>query len=405
MTSEFTSDFFRNNRTRLRALFGRSAPIVIGASGLLQRNGDNTYPFRQDSNFWYLTGVNVADAILVMDQDKEYIIVPDQQVHQTIFDGPILQEVLTARSGVDTILSEKEGWSRLSKRLKQAKQVATLVAPEAYLEFYGFYTNPARAALQEKIKAANTELEVLDVRQQLASLRMVKQPPELATIKKAITITINTLEEVRARLGSYGFEYEIEADLTQSYRKKGAKGHAFHPIVAAGLNACTIHYTTNGDSLSDTRFVLLDTGAEVDEYAADLGSTYWLTEKNSRETAIYEAVLAVQAFAYGVLKPGVLIREYEKQIEQYMGEKLSELGLIQSIERETVRKYFPHATSHHVGLDAHDAADYEQPLQPGMVLAVEPGIYIPEEKTGIRIENNVLITESGIEILSQGLVQ
>ncbi len=405
MKSEFTSEFFRGNRMRLRTLYGRATPIVVGASGLLQRNGDNTYPFRQDSSFWYLTGINVAGAVLVMDKDTEYIIVPDQQAHQTIFDGPILEEVLLGRSGVDAIVGEQEGWRQLNKRLKRIKRVATLIPPEPYLDFYGFYTNPGRAVLQEKIKTINAQIELHDLRGHVTAMRMVKQPQELATIKTAIKITTDTLGYIKTHLRDYKSEYEIEADLIQAYLRKGAKGHAFHPIVAAGKNACTIHYNINNDSLSGARFVLLDTGAEVDEYAADLGSTYWLTERNKRETAVYEAVIAVQGFAYSLLKPGVLIKEYETQIEHYMGEKLCELGLITEIERETVRKYFPHATSHHVGLDAHDAADYQRPLEPGMVLAVEPGIYIPEESIGVRIENNVLITREGIEILSQDLVQ
>ena len=405
MTSEFTSDFFRGNRRRLRALVNSKAPIVVTANGMLQRNGDTTYQFRQDSSFWYLTGVNVPDAVLVIGSTKEYLIIPEQQAHQTVFDGPILEEQISLRSGIAEILPHKEGWKRLSLLLKRSQHVATFAPPAAYLDFYGFYTNPARAALAAKISAINPALEVTDLRQQLSVQRMVKQPPELSTIKKAVAITLNGIEHVRKNLAKYNYEYEIEADLTSVYRKSGSQGHAFHPIVAAGKNACTIHYLANNDSLKNASFVLIDTGAEVDEYAADLGSTYWFKDRTDRENKIYESVISVQAYAYSLLKPGVLIKEYEKQIEQFMGEQLRALGLIKTIERDTVRRYFPHATSHHVGLDAHDAADYERPLEPGMILAVEPGIYIPEETIGVRIENNVLISEGGIEILSEGLVQ
>lgn len=405
MTTEFTSDFFRGNRQRLRDQINAEAPIILTANGMLQRNGDTTYTFRQDSSFWYLTGINVPDAVLVIDDAAEYLIIPEQQTHQTVFDGPIIEEQISQRSGISEILSGEAGWQRLSARIKSSKSVATLEPPAAYLDFYGFYTNPARAALAARISEINPTIEVSDLRLQLSAMRMVKQPAELATIKKAIGITLSGIENIRKNLNKYKYEYEIEADLTSHYRKSGSQGHAFHPIVAAGKNACTIHYLANNDSLKNASFVLIDTGAEYDEYAADLGSTYWFSERTTRENEIYEAVIKVQAFAYGLLKPGVLIKEYEKQIEQYMGERLIELGLIDTLGRDAIRQYFPHATSHHVGLDAHDAADYERPLEPGMVLAVEPGIYISDETIGVRIENNVLVTDSGIEILSEGLVQ
>lgn len=405
MKSELTSNFFRGNRKQLRTLLPNKSPIVIAANGMLQRNGDTTFPFKQDSNFWYLTGVNLADAVLVIDGDTEYLIIPEQKAHQTIFDGPIIEELISQTSGINDILTSNEGWKRLAVGLKRSKQVTVMGAPEAYMDFYGFYTNPARAALNSKIKNLNPDIEMHDLRPQLTAMRMVKQPEELSTIKQAISITLKGIEAVRQNLESYLYEFEIEADLTSAYRKSGSPSHAFHPIVAAGINACTIHYLANNASLSNAGFVLIDTGAELNEYASDIGSTYWLREKTDREADVYAAVISVQKYAYSLLKPGIFMREYEKQIEHYMGEKLMELGLITSLEKEAIRRYFPHAVSHHVGLDAHDAADYDKPLAAGMILAVEPGIYIPEETIGVRVENNVLITADGIQILSSGLVQ
>lgn len=405
MRPEFKSDFFRGNRSRLRTLFTGTAPIVLTANGLLQRNSDNTYRFRQDSSFWYLTGINTPDAVLVLDKDKEYIIMPDQEDYQRIFDGPILEKEITRASGIETVLNEKDGWKQLSARLKRTRHVATLAPPAPYIDFYSFYTNPARANLVQKIKDINPEIELLDLRQHLTVMRMIKQPVELEAIKSAIAITIQSVDKVRKKLPKYAYEYEIEADLIHGFRNGGASGHAFHPIVAGGKNACTIHYYANNDDLSRARFVLLDVGAEVENYAADLGCTYWIKERNKRETSIYNAVIEVQTYAYSLLRPGILIKEYEKQIEQFMGEKLRELGLIKTIDHDNVRKYFPHATSHHVGLDAHDIADYEKPLEPGMVLAVEPGIYVPDEAIGVRIEHNVLITKKGIKVLTKRLTQ
>jgi len=404
MNSVFETEFFAANRERLRTLFKGTAPIVITANGALQRNATIDFTFRQDSNFWYLTGINEPDIILVMDKQKDYLIVPTKDMFQEAFNGAISSEALTQRSGIKLVFDDREGWKQLEGRLKRVKHVATLAPPAPYLEFYNLYSNPARAALVSKIKDINSGIEPLDLRQHLATMRMVKQPPELAAIQSAIDTTIKTLQQISRRgFSQYGYEYEIEADLTAGYRKSGAAGHAFPPIVASGQNTCIVHAQTNNDALDPKGLIIIDSGAEVENYAADISRTYALKAPTKRQRQVFEAVYDVQQFAYAQLKPGVIIKEYEKTIEGYMGEKLRELGLIKSAEHEAIRQYFPHATSHHLGLDAHDAADYERPLEPNMVVTVEPGIYIPEEGLGVRIEDDVLITASGIEVLSQAL--
>ncbi len=405
MRSEFTNEFFRGNRQRLKELYKGTAPIVLTANGLLQRNNDMPYPFRQDSSFWYATGIDIADAVLVMDGEEEYIILPKQEAHQETFDGAIDVKIVRLRSGIDEILNQNDGWARLSSRLKQVKKFATLAAPEAYIDHYSFYTNPARAALLKKVKEFNPTIEVSDLRQQFTAMRMIKQKPEIAVIQKAVDITVDTLGDIKKKLTKYAYEYEIEADLLSGFRKRGAAGTSFPSIVAAGKNACTIHYMANSGSLDRARFVLLDVGAEVENYAADIGSTYWLGDRSKREQSVYEAVVEAQAYAYSLLKPGVLLKEYEKQIEQFMGEKLRQLGLIKTHKHTDIRRYFPHAASHHVGLDAHDVTDFDVPLQAGMVVTVEPGIYIPEESIGVRIEHDVLLTDNGLDILSKKLPQ
>ncbi|MBI1857311.1 aminopeptidase P N-terminal domain-containing protein [Candidatus Saccharibacteria bacterium] len=401
METGFTADFFIGNRAKLRALFTGTAPIVLTANGLLQRNADTSFPFRQDSSFWYLTGIDEPDIILVLDKDKEYLILSNQESHQITFDGAINVEELVRRSGIETVFDTKTGWKQVESRLKRAKHIATLGASATYVDSHGFFTNPARANLLEKIKDINSEIKLLDLRQHLATMRMVKQAPELQALRQAIDITGKTLNDVKRRLGFYKNEYEIEADITRGFRKRGASGHAFTPIVASGANACVIHYLKNNDDLQKARFVLLDVGAEVDQYAADITRMFWLVEPSKREKTIYEAVYEVKTFAEELLKPGILIREYESQVEQFMGEKLRSLGLIKTIEHESVRQFFPHAVSHHLGLDAHDSADYEHRLESGMVLTVEPGIYIPKEGIGVRIEDDVLITQNGVDLLSK----
>jgi Xaa-Pro aminopeptidase len=401
----FTPEFFIDNRKRLRSLFTGKAPIVISANGLLQRSGDTTFPFQQDANFWYLTGIDEPSGVLVMDKDKEYIILPIREGKRAAFDGAISPEKLSRISGITLILNETEGWKQLGARLKKVKHIATIAPAPKFIDLHGMYTNPARAEAIQRVKEYNPSIELLDVAEHIVRLRMIKQPAELKAIERAIAITSGAIKNTMlpAKRRKYTYEYEIEAELIRQFRKEGARGHAFDPIVASGNNATTIHYLSNNGTLSTDETVIIDVGAEFDHYAADISRTIPIGEPSRRQVQLLDAVQDVQAYAYCLLRPGVMFRHFEEQVEQFMGEKLRELGLIKTVESEQVRKYYPHATSHHLGLNVHDVADYARPLEPNMVITVEPGIYIPEEGLGVRIEDDVRITENGIEILTASL--
>lgn len=404
MESIFTNKFFTANRLKLRQSYKDTVPIVVCANGLLQRGGDSTYAFSQDANFWYLTGIDEPDIVLVMD-DEEYLIVPERSANRAAFDGAPTSKALTLRSGIQTIYDEIAGWEQLQNKLKKISHIATLSAPPAYVEHYGLYTNPARAALIARLEAFKSDLELNDINPYLTRLRMIKQPAELVAIQSAIDITIKTIEEATlpGKLQSYTHEYQLEAEFKRGFRSLGTAGHAFEPIVASGIQACTLHNVANSSPLSPDDLVLIDVGAEVEHYAADLTRTISLSAPSPRQQAVHSAVLDVQRFAFDLLKPGVLLKEYEQQVENYMGEKLCDLGVIKTITHDNVRAYFPHATSHFLGLNVHDVGDYDKPLEPGIVLTVEPGIYIPSEGIGIRIEDDTLITTKGHKILSQKL--
>ena len=405
MPDPFTSDFFSGNRQRLRQLFTGTAPIIITANGQLQRNGDNAFRFRQDSNFWYLTGVEHPDVTLVMDKDREYLIVPERDVIREKFDGSIDPDALILRSGIKDICIDKEGWKRLGRRLKNCKHAAVLAPSPGYIEWYGLYSNPARAALDTRIKSYNATIELLDLRDHLMQMRVVKQEPELQAIKHAIDVTIAGLEHVTdaKRLSQYAFEYEVEADLTAQFRRRSC-GHAFEPIVAGGTRACQMHNIDNTGRLSADELLLFDVGAEYSQYAADISRTVSINGAPSRrQQAVHAAVCAAQDYAYTLLKPGVINRDYEKQMEIFVGEKLRELGVIKTIDSDAVRNYFPHMVSHFLGLDAHDVGDYSKPMREGMVLVCEPGIYLPQEGIGVRIEDCLRITSNGCEVLSREL--
>lgn len=404
MSEIFSAEFFAGNRERLRQLFTGTAPIIISANGLLQRSGDNSFPFQQDPNFWYLTGLNYPNLLLVMDKDKDYVVVPDRDEAITLFDGGLEFEAMARRSGIELVISEKEGRQLIERRLKRAKHVATLAQTNDYFEHYSMYPNPARAHLLQRIKESNPALELLDLRTHLMKMRMIKQPQELMALQAAIDITTQTLHDVvrPKQLEKLTYEYELEAAIGNGFRKRGAKGHAFSPIVAGGSRACTIHYQENNHALGNDELIVIDVGAEFEGYNADITRTVIKGNANKRQQAVHDVVREVQAYEISLLKPGIEFVECEQQTRLFMGEKLRELGLIKTIDEKSIHRYWPHA-SHYLGLDVHDVGDYHVPMQAGMVLTVEPGLYIPEEGIGVRIEDDILITETGSRILSANL--
>jgi Xaa-Pro aminopeptidase len=397
MKSHFTSKFFSANRARLLELCD-DAPIVIAANGLLQRGADSAYKFAQDANFWYLTGIDEADVVLVMDADEEYLILPGQSDYQKTFDSAAPGRELAARSGIKKIYQQAEGWERLGARLKKSKRAATVAPPPAHLEIYGMYTNPARAGLVKKLRTCQRGLSIKNVAPQLAQQRMIKQPEEIAAIQTAVDITAASLKDTFN--GKYKYEYELEAEIAAGFRRRGAAGHAFEPIVAAGKRACTLHNVANNGAVEPGDLVVVDVGAEVEHYAADITRTISPGRPSARQRAVYEAVLAAQEFAIDLLKPDLEFNDYRQQTDHFIGEKLRQLGLIKTLNAKNIQRYYPHSISHFMGLNVHDVGDYGQPMQAGMALTVEPGIYIPEEGIGVRIEDDVLITEKGHQILS-----
>lgn len=400
MESVFDSKFFAGNRKRLRQLYGRNSPIVVTANVLLQRSGDTTFPFQQDASFWYLTGLNEPDLVLVMLEDEEFLIAKKQTEYQDIFDGSLDWKQLKQRSGVKHIVAEEDGWKRLDARVRRTKQVATPAALPEHIDVYGFYTNPARAKLAARLNMLNPKLELDDIRPILASMRLIKQAPEIAAIRKAVDITCKTFAEVQRR--DYTHEYQLEADINHSFRRQGAGGSAYGPIVAGGLNACTLHYEKGMARLHRGRLVLVDAGAEYGNYAADITRTWPIGKPTKRQRQVLEAVNETLEYTLGLLEPDISLYEALDKMREHIGEKLVELKLVKRPTKEAIRQYYPH-TSHYLGLDVHDVGDQKQLLEPGMVFTLEPGIYIPEEFIGVRIEENILMTEKGPEVLSAAL--
>jgi Xaa-Pro aminopeptidase len=402
MTDIFTADFFINNRQKLLQQT-EAKLVVLSANGLLQRSADTTFPFRQDSNFWYLTGVSEPDYVLVLEQDEVFLIAPKRADHRDQWDGLIDKRAVKSISGIKQIVEHHEGWTKLDMLLKKHKKVHTITPVEAYFDHFGFYANPSKGVLLSSL-AKHRKLEQVDIRLNIARLRQIKQPEEIQAIQKAIDITAKSLKSVKRKLSKYTNERQIVADLSRDFINASADGHAYQPIVATGGNATTIHYIKNNQDIHANDLVLLDVGAEVQGYSADITRTYSTSTPSKRQISVHKAVLSVQEQAFALLKPGIDMKKYEKTVDSIMAIELKKLGLLDDVnDKKRLKKYYPHLTSHFLGLDTHDAADYKQPLKAGMVLTVEPGIYIPDENIGVRIEDDVLVTDDGIKVLSSGL--
>lgn len=394
--------FFKNNRSQLLKRLPDDALLILTAQGLLQRSGDTTHPFRQDSNFYYLTGLSdIADVVLVMNGDEEFLILPHRSDAETIFGGVIHHDEVAKISGITTIYNYAEGWNRYKKLQNSRKKVYTLgAAPTKVVGADSFYTNPARRRLLQKIKRTSA-VTIEDVRMHLVALRQIKQPEEIDAIKQAVAITKQGFLAAQKRMNSGAFEYEIAAEFDYIFAKQHTQ-HGYQPIIASGTNACILHYIKNSAQLQSKENVLLDVGAEYQGYCADISRTYAVTTFTVRQQQVYDAVYRVQQQAIQLLMPGLKWHEYAANVEQLMGEQLVRLGLIKEPSRSAVRHYFPHGVSHSLGLDVHDVCDYDT-LQENMVITVEPGIYIPEEGIGVRIEDNVCLTSHGAVNISDDI--
>lgn len=370
--------------------------IVLAAHNLLQMSGDQTFPFRQDSNFWYLTGLQESDLVICIDttSSKTILFLPERSEFHTDWDGAYDISEFRVTSGIDTIEPITKLNDYILNAHKKNQKIGYLEPLEARVEPYGFYSNPARANLASIIKKIDPYPQ--DIRMDLARLRQVKQPEELAAIQSAIDITGSAMLEVQDYIKSQNnlglSEQEIENIFSKNFVKSG--GHAYEPIIASGKNAATIHYMKNSQKLMQDAFLLMDVGAKVNGYSADISRTWFIGIKpTDRHKQLYGAVLDIQNYAFELLKPGVILKEYQDLVEVFAFKQFKKLNV-------NIEKY-PHGFSHFLGLDTHDAGDYLSPLLENSVITVEPGIYLPDEGIGIRIEDNVRITGDGIDVMSK----
>ena len=377
--------------------------VILTANGLLQRSNDTTFAFRQDSNFWYVTGLNEPDITLVIDGTREYLILPPRDEIRNVFDGKIDVDAFKKTSGIELYFDEEDGWNEVKKAIDKNSTVAILQPLATFVERHDFYSNPARKRLQDRIQNINSRARFHDIRPDFAKLRVIKKPEEIEKIQQAIDITCSSIKDVSDKIKDFDYENQVEAALTYGFRSRGADGHVFEPIVSSGKNATILHYLANNQPIDKSGLLLIDVGAEVDNYAADVARTIAVDKVSNRPKEIMSACLDAQQEIIQLLKPGLNYYELELKAEKIVGQKLKQLGLIKTNNRKSVRKYFPHAISHFVGLDVHDVGERNQDLAQNMIITIEPSIIVEEENIGVRFEDDILITKDSYRVLSSSL--
>jgi Xaa-Pro aminopeptidase len=344
--------------------------------------------YRADGNFWYLTGVDDAGAILVLspqEKDRQVLLLPPRDIEQERWSGrrPPLTESLERDLGFDQIVRVGSLDKVLTSRMKHTSTlhlISSPVGPSADI--------PPDLELYQKITARVPGTTIKNSSRLLETMRMTKSAEEIAAIERAIEVTYRGITDLLAEVRPGVTEYQLDGIMENSFKRQGAQHMAFDPIVGAGEEATVLHYGKRNRSLEAGQLLLLDVGAEWDHYTADITRTVPVDGRFTREQArIYDIVLEAEKTVIEAIKPGVTIEE----LQDIARDVIRDAGYIDALI---------HGTSHHIGLDVHDVGDNSMPLEPGNVITVEPGIYLPDEKMGVRIEDDVLVTETGHRVLS-----
>lgn len=376
---------------------------MIAGHASMQAVNDTAARFQQESNFWWLCGIEAPDWWLIIDgtRHKSWLVAPKVSENHEIFDGSLSPLRAKQISGVDEVMSSDEAIKMLRDLARRHSMVYTL-GDHPYAEYMDFTFNPAPKKMYDQLE--RTFNSVQDCRPDLTTLRAIKQPEEIAAIKKAVALTVEAFDLTKRKLPNLNYEYEVEAEFSYYFRRHAASNHAYEPIVASGKNACTLHYVDNSSKLKPHQLLLLDVGVRYNGYAADISRTYAIGSISKRQKDVHRVVSEALFEIIELLRPGKSIQDFQKDVNKIMVDGLLSLGLIKdSGDRTAYRRYFPHAVSHGLGVDVHDSLGAPKVFEPGMVLTVEPGIYITNESIGVRIEDDILITKTGYNNLSKDL--
>ncbi len=446
-----------SRRNALARQLGPDAMLVLLSPASAVRNGDVDWPFRQEDNLLYLTGLDAPETMFVLvpgeTEHREIVFTRDSDAAAELWTGRIAtHDEVKAASGAGEVASS----NRFRGFLQAAMEGRAWGDSGAYRSFAGpglpDWTKKVREgratvwmllesrnlggpptpelALVEELRRSYPELKFRDAFPLLTEMRMRKSPAELASVQRAIDITVAAQKAAMRRVTTATYEYQVEATIEHTFRSLGACCWAFPSIVASGRNATTLHYESNNDPVEQGALLLTDIGAEVDGYSADVTRTYPQSGTFTPEQrAIYEAVLRAQTQSMALMRPGRHMKEIHEKAASLLGEELLRLGLVAKNEPEQARWYFPHGLGHHLGLRTHDVNDRTAALASGMIVTNEPGIYVRGESVrasaafkaltdeerlgieaalakydgiGVRIEDDILVTDGEPRNLSAG---
>lgn len=398
------TEFFAENREDFKKHLKPNSIAIFNSNDEMPKTADQVFPFRQSSDLFYLSGVDQEESTLILFPDAPYdhlreilfLRKTDEQI--AIWEGEKLtKERAEAISGIETIYWNESFEAVLASLMHQAEHVyVNLNEHERYDSPVPYKDYRFTQQLKTQFPAHNFQRSAPIMRQ----LRATKKQAEIDQIQKACNITQSAFERVLKFVKPGVKEYEIEAEITHEFIRQGSEGHAYDPIVASGANACVLHYIKNDEVCNDGESILFDFGASYGNYASDMSRVIPVNGRFSkRQKAIYNAVLDVFRQAKQMLKPGTLLKDYQESVGKLIEEKLVDLNIItnhdikkQDPDNPLYKKYFPHGTSHHMGLDVHDVPDRHKPIEEGMVFTCEPGIYVRDEGIGVRLENDVVVT-------------
>ncbi len=405
-----SNKFFINNRKMLINKLKHNSVVLLFSSDEYHRNGDQFFPYRQNSDLYHLCGINQEQSILMLNlfdnAKEEFLFIKHIDNLQRIWHGEKLnKEQASEISGVKRIEWIEEFETALLKSMEKAKTIYYIESPNL-ISFDNLPTSNTRRI--NAIRNDFPEKEFVSINDFITEQRLIKSEEELVQIKTAVDITKKAYHKLLQETEPNMLEYEVEAMITYEFIRNGAEGHAYSPIVASGKNACILHYTENDKIMKDGDLLLLDFGAEYGNYAADCSRTIPINGKfTDRQRECYNAVLDVFNRAKSLYVPGNNIDIINEKVGQWMQEKMIELGLFtqEDIDNHTgenalYKKYFMHGTAHFIGLDVHDVGSKQTTFKEGMLLSCEPAIYIEEEGIGVRIETDILVGEEPIDLMS-----
>jgi len=401
------SNLFIKNRKKFSLKMTPNSLAIFNSNDIYPISADSTLPFAQHRDIFYLSGVDQEESVLVLFPDapkeahKEILFLKETNEHIAIWEGEKLtKESAFATSGIKTVYWLQDLEKVLFELMTQAENVY-INTNEHYRSNTETETREARFIkwLQKKYPA-HTYLRSQPI---LQRLRSIKEPEEIALIQQACDITNKGFRRILKATKPGVWEYELEADFIHEFIKNRADGFAYTPIIASGYNANVLHYIENNQQCKSGEVILMDVGSSYSNYASDMTRCVPVSGKfTDRQKDVYNAVLRVKKAAAKMLIPGTIWSDYHVEVGKLMTQELIGLGLLseEDVKNENpdwpaYKKYFMHGTSHHMGLDTHDYGILTEPMQAGMVFTVEPGIYIPEENLGIRLEDDYVIQETG----------